>query len=293
MSRDSATTKLPLSLAPSIEPAELLGIEVGLLLEAMYLRYGYDFRQYARETVDRRVTQFLVDTGLSTVSEATGRMLREPAFFYKLLGYFSVNVTALFRDPFVHAALRKHVLPMLRTWPHVKVWDAGCATGEEVYSLAILLSEEGLYDRATLYATDISAGALDTARAGIYPLETIQQGGRNYLASGAKGSLSDHYHARYDAAAMDPRLRRRITFARHNLAMDTSFGEMQLIVCRNVLIYFNRELQDHVLELFSESLDHGGFLCLGDNETLSFTSVADRFEVVDAEAKIYKKRASR
>jgi chemotaxis protein methyltransferase CheR len=274
-------------------PEDIAQIEVGLLLEAIHLRYGYDFRDYARETLARRIAQFQLDSGIPTIGEVTARILREPGVFYRLVGYFSVNVTALFRDPFVYAALRRHVVPLLRTWPHVKLWDAGCATGEEVYSLAILLSEEGLLERCTLYATDISASALETARAGIYPLETILRGSTNYLESGARGSLSNYYHARYDAAAMDARLRKGVTVARHNLAMDTSFGEMQVIVCRNVLIYFNRELQDHVLELFWESLENGGFLCLGDKESLSFTSVADRFEVIDENARIYKKRARR
>lgn len=272
---------------------EVERIEVDLLLEAVFQRYGYDFREYARETLDRRVAQFQTDAGLESVGVTISRVLRDPSLFYRLISYFSINVTALFRDPFVYAALRKHVAPMLRTWPHIKVWDAGCATGEEVYSLAVLLTEEGLYDRTTLYATDISASALDTARAGIYPLDIILRGSRNYLASGGLGSLSSHYHARYDAAAMSPKLRRHITFARHNLAMDASFGEMQLIVCRNVLIYFNRDLQDQVLELFWDSLDNGGFLCLGDKETLSFTSVSDRFETIDEDARIYKKRPLR
>jgi chemotaxis protein methyltransferase CheR len=275
----------------AVEPSvEVMRIEVGLLLEAIHQRYGYDFREYARETVERRIAQFLLDAQVPSLGELISRVLREPPLFYQLVGYFSVNVTALFRDPFVYAALRRHVVPMLRTWPYIKVWDAGCATGEEVYSVAILLEEAGLYDRSTIYATDISMSALETARVGIYPLETVLRGSGNYLASEASASLSQYYHAQYDAAAIDARLRRRITFARHNLAMDASFGEMQLIVCRNVLIYFNRDLQDHVLEMFWDSLENGGFLCLGDKESLSFTSVADRFEVVDENARIYKKR---
>ncbi len=273
--------------------AEVMRIEVGLLLEAIHQRYGYDFREYARETVERRIAQFLVDAHVPSLSELTSRVLREAPLFYQLVGYFSVNVTALFRDPFVYAALRRHVVPMLRTWPYIKVWDAGCATGEEVYSVAILLEEAGLYERSTIYATDISVSALETARAGIYPLDTVSRGSSNYLASDATASLSQYYHAQYDAAAIEPRLRRRITFAKHNLAMDASFGEMQLIVCRNVLIYFNRDLQDQVLEMFWDSLENGGFLCLGDKESLSFTSVADRFEVVDDNARIYKKRPIR
>lgn len=281
------------ALASVDSSAEVMRIEVGLLLEAIHQRYGYDFREYARETVERRIAQFLVDAHVPSLSELTSRVLREAPLFYQLVGYFSVNVTALFRDPFVYAALRRHVVPMLRTWPYIKVWDAGCATGEEVYSVAILLEEAGLYERSTIYATDISVSALETARAGIYPLDTVSRGSSNYLASDATASLSQYYHAQYDAAAIEPRLRRRITFAKHNLAMDASFGEMQLIVCRNVLIYFNRDLQDQVLEMFWDSLENGGFLCLGDKESLSFTSVADRFEVVDDNARIYKKRPIR
>jgi chemotaxis protein methyltransferase CheR len=284
----------PALMESSVESsAEVIRIEVGLLLEAIHQRYGYDFREYARETVERRIAQFLVDAHVPSLSELTSRVLREAPLFYQLVGYFSVNVTALFRDPFVYAALRRHVVPMLRTWPYIKVWDAGCATGEEVYSVAILLEEAGLYERSTIYATDISVSALETARAGIYPLDTVSRGSSNYLASDATASLSQYYHAQYDAAAIEPRLRRRITFAKHNLAMDASFGEMQLIVCRNVLIYFNRDLQDQVLEMFWDSLENGGFLCLGDKESLSFTSVADRFEVVDDNARIYKKRPIR
>ena len=268
-------------------------IELSLLLEAIFLRYGYDFRDYQRATVARRLAQFRSDTGSESLSDVTARVLRDPSLFYRLVPYFSVNVTALFRDPFVYASLREKVLPMLRTWPHVKIWDAGCATGEEVYSIAILLEEHGIHERTTIYATDISAPALETAKQGVYPLETIRRGGENYLASGGAASLSDYYHAGYGAAALSARLRSRITFARHNLAMDKSFGEMQMIVCRNVLIYFNGALQDLVLEMFWDSLDHGGFLCLGDNESLAFTSVADRFEVVDEAARIYKKRVER
>lgn len=272
---------------------DILQIEVALLLEALHLRYGYDFREYARETVLRRVEQCRADLGLQTVTELTGRVLREPTAFYKLLGYFSVNVTALFRDPGFYASLRERVIPMLRTWPHVKVWDAGCATGEELYSLAIILAESRLYERSRIYATDLSASALETARTGVYPLEIVLRGGRNYRESGGLHSLSDYYLAGNDAAAMDGRLRKNVTFARHNLAMDRSFGEMQLVVCRNVLIYFNRDLQDQALEMFWESLDNGGFLCLGDNESLSFTAVSDRFDTVDERARIYKKRAVR
>ncbi len=280
-------------MTTEVAPSDVTGIELTLLLEAIHARYGYDFRDYQREPIARRIAQFLVDAEIKTISELIHRTLREPSLFYRLAAYFSVNVTSLFRDPFVYAALREKVVPVLRTWPHVKVWDAGCATGEETYSLAILLDEQGIYPKSTIYATDISASALDTAKAGIYALDIIQRGSESYFAAGLAGSLSDHYHARYDAAVIDARLRKRVTFARHNLAMDASFGEMQMIVCRNVLIYFNRTLQDHVLEIFWASLDNGGFLCLGDKESISFTSVERRFEVVDDHARIYKKRMPR
>jgi chemotaxis protein methyltransferase CheR len=215
-------------------PKDIAQLEVSLLLEAIHLRYGYDFRDYTRETLARRIAQFQLDASIPTISEVTSRILHEPGVFYKLIGYFSLNVTALFRDPLGYAALRRSVVPLLRTWPHVKLWDAGCGTGEEAYSLAILLSEEGLLERCRLYATDISASALETARAGIYPHETILRGSTNYLESGGHGSLSNYYHADYNSAVMDARLRKSVTFAPHNLAMDTSFGEMHLVVCRNV-----------------------------------------------------------
>jgi chemotaxis protein methyltransferase CheR len=268
-------------------------IEISLLLEAIFQRYGYDFRDYARASVERRLAQFLQESGCHSLGEVTSRVLREPAFFHHLLPYFSVCVTSLFRDPFIYEALRDKVAPVLRTWPYFKVWHAGCATGEEVYSMAILLREEGLLERAMLYGTDINQAALETGKAGVYSLDILRKGSQNYLKAGGKGSLADYYRAAYDAGVMNASLGTRITFARHNLAMDKSFGEMQLIVCRNVLIYFNQDLQDLVLKLFLESLDHGGFLCLGDKETLAFSAVADDFLPVDERARIYKKRVRR
>jgi chemotaxis protein methyltransferase CheR len=279
----------PSNTVPASE-SEIEQIEIDLLLEAIVRRYGYDFRKYMRETIHRRIGQFLRDFGIVSISVLIGHILRDQKLFFNLVSYFSISVTALFRDPFVYRSLRRHVIPMLRTWPHIKIWDAGCATGEEVYSIAIMLSEEGLLGRSAIYATDISIAALETAKSGIYPLDIIREGSKNYHKSGAKSSFSDYYFAQHKAAIIDARLRNNITFARHNLAMDASFGEMQVIVCRNVLIYFNGELQNHVLEMFWDSLDHGGFLCLGDKETTAYTSVEDKFEVIDRKAKIYKKR---
>lgn len=265
-------------------------IELQLLLEAIALKYGYDFRGYAMPTIARRMSQFVVDAGLETYADVTARLLRDIAFFHRLLPCFSVSVTWLFRDPGFFRALQEKVIPALRSWPHIKAWHAGCATGEEVYSHAILLKEAGLLERSTLYATDISQAALDTGKAGIYSLGVFRKGTENFVATGAGGAMSDHYRARYDAAIMGAELRQRIMFARHNLAMDASFGEMQVIICRNVLIYFSEELQNKVLRLFLESLENGGYLCLGDKESLTFSSVADAFEVVDENARIYRKR---
>jgi len=272
------------------QPTEVQRIEIALLLEGIFQRYGYDFRNYSRKSVERRLTQFLADSGHDSHLEVTARALRDTEFFHRLLAYFSISVTSLFRTPELYRSMRELVVPLLRTWPHIKIWDAGCATGEEVYSLAIMLQEEGSLSRTRLYATDISQSALDTARTGVYSLEILRQGSINYHQAGGHGSLSDYYTARYNAAVMDTRLKKHMTFARHNLAMDQSFGEMQAIVCRNVLIYFNDELQNHVLELFHQSLDRGGFLCLGKNESLRFSSVVDRFDVVCEKAHIYKKR---
>jgi chemotaxis protein methyltransferase CheR len=275
-----------------MEKAEVERIEIDLLLEAMYQAYGYDFRSYARASVDRRTRQFLKNCECGTVSEMISKVLHDQAFFSRLVQYFSISVTEMFRDPFVYHAIRGEVVPLLRTWPYFKIWHAGCATGEEVYSLAILLKEEGIYSRATIYATDFNESALDNARQGVYSVQKIQEATRNYQQAGGNASFGDYYHSRYDAAAMDCSLKERITFANHNLVTDRAFGEMHLIFCRNVLIYFNRDLQNQVLKLFTESLVHGGFLCLGTKEDLQFTGVSGRYEVVNERARIYKKRAT-
>jgi len=265
-------------------------IEVDLLLEAIFRRYGYDFRSYARASIERRIRQFLAGAGCSSVSEMIPMVLHDEEFFSRLVRNFSISVTEMFRDPFVYRAVREKVVPLLRTWPHVKIWHAGCATGEEVYSLAIVLKEEGVYDRATIYATDFNDAALAQAREGVYEVGKVKEATRSYQLAGGKASFSEYYHSRYGAVAMDGSLKERITFANHNLAVDEAFGEMHLVFCRNVLIYFNRELQNRALGLFTESLVHGGFLCLGTKEALQFSEVSNRYEVVDGKAKIYKKK---
>ncbi|MEW6367605.1 MAG: protein-glutamate O-methyltransferase CheR [Acidobacteriota bacterium] len=275
--------------AEACRPSETEEIEIQLLLEAIYQRYGYDFRSYARASIDRRTRQFLSSSGCASLSEMIPKVLHDETFFSRLAQYFSISVTEMFRDPFVYQAVREKVVPLLRTWPFFKVWVAGCATGEEVYSLAILLKEEGVYDRATVYATDFNDSTLDRAREGIYEMGKLQEATRNYQQAGGKASFSEYYHARYDAGVMDHSLKERITFANHNLTVDTSFGEMHLVFCRNVLIYFNRDLQNRALGLFTDSLVHGGFLCLGTAEDLRLADVSDRYEVVDGKARIYKK----
>ncbi len=267
-------------------------IEIELLLEAIYRRYGYDFRSYARASIERRTRQFLSSTGCTTVSQMIPLVMHDEEFFSRLARYYSISVTEMFRDPFVYRSVRENIIPILRTWPHFKVWHAGCATGEEVYSLAIVLKEENIYERATIYATDFNDEALEKSREGVYSIEKVQEATRNYQQAGGKEPFSEYYHARYGAAVMDGALKKRITFSLHNLVSDHVFGEMHVVFCRNVLIYFNRELQTRALGLFTESLVHGGFLCLGTKEDLQFTSVSEHYDIVDAKAKIYRKKVT-
>ena len=264
-------------------------IEIDLLLEALFRTWGYDFRSYARASMARRIGQFMSANGVDRISDIIPRVIHDRAFFSKLVRYFSVSVTEIFRDPFVYKSLRERVIPLLRTWPHIKIWHAGCATGEEVYSLAILLSEEDLYHRATIYATDFNEEVLEKAREGVYEAGLMQAATRNYQQAGGKASLGDYYHVRYGAVRMDAALRRNIVFADHNLVSDSVFAETHLVFCRNVMIYFNRDLQNRALGLFTDSLVHGGFLCLGTKEDLRFTTVVAQFSAVDEKARIYRK----
>ena len=273
---------------PSCVPP-LESIEIDLLLDAIHKRYGYDFRSYARIPIERRIRQFLSGTPHGSIAELIPSVLHDRDFFSRLLWSLSITVTEMFRDPFFYRAVREQVLPLLRTWPHIKIWHAGCASGEEVYSLAIILKEEGLLKRTLIYATDISCEVLERAREGIYEARALRQATLYHYQAGGKASLSEYYHARYNAAVMDGRLREHIVFSSHNLAVDGIFSEMHLIFCRNVLIYFNNELQNRVLRLFTESLVPGGFLCIGSHEDIRFSDVADQYAVVDQKARIYKK----
>lgn len=264
-------------------------IELDLLLEAIHRHHHYDFRGYSRASLQRRVDRAMRRFGLDSLSQLQHHILREPKVFNELMGFLTIQVSELFRDPHYYKALREHVVPHLRTWPSLKVWIAGCANGEEFYSLAILFREEGLEDRTIFYCTDISPAALEKAEAGIYDVERIPQFTANHRRSGGKSSLSDYYTAAYGAAVFDKSLRRRAVFAEHNLASDEVFSEMQLISSRNVLIYFDRELQDRAIGLFGESLVRGGFLGLGSKETLRFSSQSAAFDDFDEREKLYRR----
>jgi chemotaxis protein methyltransferase CheR len=266
-------------------------IEIDLLLEGVYRRYGHDLRGYSRSHLERRLNWSLAGSGCKSISELIPKVLRDESFFARLLLSFSITVTEMFRVPAAYRVLREKVMPVLRTFPFIRVWIAGCATGEEAYSAAILLKEEGLYGRANIFATDFNDIALQKAKDGIYPLEEMKRYTANYHQSGGLHSFADYYHAYCGAAAMDSGLKENITFANHNLATDGVFSEMHLIMCRNVLIYFDKPLKTRALGLFCDSLIRGGFLCLGDRETLSFSSVYDYFKPVDEHWKIYRKAA--
>src|SRR5688572_8700037 len=227
-------------------------LEVRLLLEAIFDRYHYDFRSYAMASLKRRLSQACDSLGVATVSGLQERVLHEPESFSMLLQYLTVQVSDMFRDPDFFLALRKKVLPLLATWPSIKIWCAGCSTGEEAYSLAILLQEEGLLDRTIVYATDINAQSLRSAATGVYALDRLREFSENHRRSGGINSLSDYYHASGDAAIMDPALRRKITFSDHSLATDNVFSEMHLVTCRNVLIYFDHALRERALKLFAD-----------------------------------------
>ncbi len=265
-------------------------IEVDLLLEAIQQRYGYDFRHYARASMERRIRQLCSRIGCHHLSEMIPQLLHDDSFLEKMIREFSITVTDMFRDPFVYRCIRQQVVPMLKTYPYIKVWLAGCATGEEVYSMAILLQEEGLYERSIIYATDFNDIALDQAKEGVYQLDRIKKFSDNYKQAGGCASLSDYCQPSQKGCVIREDLRKNITFANHNLVTDSVFGEMQLIVCRNVLIYFDKTLQNHVLQLFRDSLTFDGFLCLGSKESLRFSMLENDMKVIDAKAKVYQKK---
>ncbi len=273
-----------------MKTTESENIEIEMLLEAIYRKYGYDFRSYSRASIKRRILHRLTISRLKSISELQHRVLYHIEFFEKLLMDLSINVTEMFRNPEFYKTLRQEVIPVLQTFPYLKIWHAGCSTGEEVYSMAIILKEEGLYDRSQIYATDFNEVVLSQAKQGIFSLERIKDYTYNYQKSGGKESFANYYTAKYDSVIMDQSLKKNLVFAGHNLATDGVFGEMNMIVCRNVLIYFRKNLQNHVLNLFKESLRHHGFLCLGTKESLMFTEHENDFEPVAGKMKIYRKK---
>ncbi|HVL75366.1 MAG TPA: protein-glutamate O-methyltransferase CheR [Noviherbaspirillum sp.] len=264
-------------------------IELKLLLEGVYLKYQHDFRHYAVASLRRRMQQAMARFDCKSLSQLQHRVLHEPEVFAQMLAYFTVQVSEMFRDPSYFKALREHVIPMLRTYPSIKVWIAGCSTGEEAWSLAILLEEEGLLDRTVMYATDINPAALRAAEAGVYDLDRIARFSVNYQQAGGTRSLSDYYQAAYDRAIFRQSLKSQIVFADHSLATDSVFSEMHLVSCRNVLIYFDRELQNRAVKLFYDSLVHRGFLGIGPKENLRFTPFVHAFSEIAPGERIYQR----
>jgi chemotaxis protein methyltransferase CheR len=273
-------------------PEKVEDIEVRLLLEALYSRYHYDFRNYAMASVKRRLRQAREQLGFETLSALQENLLHDPGVFPRLLGYLTVQVSEMFRDPSYFRAIREKVVPHLKTYPSLKVWVAGCSGGEELYSLAILFREEGIEQRTLFYATDINQQALAHAETGVFGLDRIQLFTENHRKSGGKSSLSDYYNAAYGGASFDKTLRQNVLFSDHSLVTDAVFGEMHLISCRNVLIYFDRALQDRALALFKDSLARKGFLGLGAKESLRFSNQADAFSDFVREEKIYQRQAA-
>jgi chemotaxis protein methyltransferase CheR len=279
-----------MTAATTHEPFE--EIEIGLLLEALYQRYHYDFRSYAQASLRRRLRQARDQLGFGTFSALQDALLHDAAMLPRLLDYLTIQVSEMFRDPGYYRTMREKVLPRLRTYPSLKVWIAGCSGGEELYSFVILFREEGLEERTLFYATDINEQALNSAAAGIYALDRIKAFTENHQKSGGRSSLSDYYTANYARAVFDKSLRNRVVFSDHSLVTDAVFAEVQLISCRNVMIYFNRSFQDRAIGLFCDSLSRHGFLGLGSKESLRFSDHAKAFVEFDRDEKIYQRRAA-
>lgn len=265
-------------------------IEIRLFLEALFQRYHYDFRGYSMASVKRRIKQACIHFHCDTVSQLQDRALHDAAMVPLLLGFLTVQVSEMFRDPHYFRTIREQVVPHLRTYPSLKVWVAGCSSGEELYSFVILFREEGLEERTIFYATDINPDALRKAEAGVYALDRIKLFTENHQKSGGKCSLSNYYTAAYGAASFDTSLRRKVVFSDHSLATDAVFGEMQLISCRNVLIYFDRSLQDRAVGLFTDSLSRKGFLGLGSKESLRFNAHHEAYDEFIPSDRVYQKR---
>ncbi len=278
-----------MNLPPLSQAPDPFDIELKMLVEAVYLKYNYDFRDYTGASQKRRILVAMREMDCETVSSLQAKVMHEPDGFAQLLQYLTIPVTEMFRDPEYWLAVREQVVPFLKTYPSLKLWVAGCSTGEEVYSLAILLQEEGLLERAIIYATDINPESLEAARRGVFNLERMRLYTENYQKAGGKRAFSDYYTAAYDGALFDRGLVENVTFADHSLATDSVFSETHFVSCRNVLIYFNRKLQDRVLGLFHESLCYRGFLGLGSKESIDFSSYATRFDALARRERIFRK----
>jgi len=278
---------------PVAYDADLERLEIELLLEGVFRHYGFDFRSYAYASIRRRLWKRIESEALHSISELQALVLHDNDAMERLLLDLSVSVTAMFRDPGFYEVFRTDVIPLLRTYPFIRIWHAGCSTGEEVYSTAIVLEEEGLLDRTRIYATDINDAVLQEARGGIFPLNRMQEYTENYIRAGGRKSFSEYYTAKYDGALFSPSLTRNVVFSQHNLVTDRSFSEFNVIFCRNVLIYFDRDLQNRVHALFYESLAMFGILAMGSKESLRFSAHADVFDDVVKADRIYQKRGDR
>ncbi len=265
-------------------------LEISLLLEAVFQKYGYDFRQYSEAHIRRRVINRMAMAGLEDISQMQSKVLKDELFASEFLQDLSITVTEMFRDSGFYRSLRENVLPILKTYPFIKIWHAGCASGEEAYSMAIIMQEEGLYDRTTIYATDFNQQALNKAKEGIFSNSMMKEYTSNYQLSGGKESFSSYYTSNYDNVIMNQSLKKNIVWANHNLVTDSVFAEVHLILCRNVLIYFNRNLQNKVQKLFYNSLINGGILCLGSKEGLRFTDFYEAYTELDKKQRIFKKK---
>ena len=271
---------------------EIKNAEVNIhdLLEAIYNKYGYDFRQYSEAHVKRRIMNRMAMSGINNISQLQIKVLNDVTFASTLLQDLSINVTEMFRDPGFYKSVRENVIPVLKTYPFLKIWHAGCSTGEEAYSMAIILKEEGLADRTTIYATDFNQQVLNKAKEGIFSNRLMKEYTANYQLSGGKESFSDYYTSDDNNVIMNQSLKNKIVWANHNLVTDSVFAEVNLILCRNVLIYFDRKLQNKVQLLFHNSLISGGILCLGTKESLRFTDLHEEYSVVDEKHRIFKKK---
>lgn len=266
-------------------------LELKLLTTAIFEVYGLDFREYAKASLRRRINSFIITHDFETITHLTARLIHNKDLLQPLVNAISVTTSEMFRDPEVFLYIRNTIIPYLKTFPHIRIWHAGCANGEEVYSLAILLKEEGLYDRCSIYATDMNQEALKNVKSGIFPIKKMKEYSVNYQKSGGKFSLSEYYHAKYDSVIFNKNLMKNVTFSTHNLAIDSVFMETQFILCRNAMIYFDENLQNRVITLFRDSLINGGVLCIGNKESIGSSSVSGDFSELNDDFKIYQKKS--